>query len=79
MGEGILLNGLVYLHRIIDPRISGTARSNMRLFRELCGNDNLNNVVLGTTFWTAVDDGVGQKREKQLLADPKFWKPMAEK
>jgi hypothetical protein len=79
MGEGIFLNGLVYLHRIIDPRISGTARSNMRLFRELCGNDNLNNIVLGTTFWTAVDDTVGQKREKQLLADPKFWKPMADK
>jgi hypothetical protein len=79
MGEGILLNGLVYLHRIVDPRISGTARSNMRLFRELCGNDNLNNVLLGTTFWTEVDDTIGQKREKQLLADPKFWKPMAEK
>ncbi|KIW68353.1 hypothetical protein PV04_04306 [Phialophora macrospora] len=79
MGEGLLLSGLIYLHRIIDPRISGTARSNMRLFRELCGSDNLHQVVLATTFWAAVDDELGQRREAQLLEDPKFWKPMAEK
>lgn len=79
MGEGLLLNGVVYLHRIIDPRISGTTRSNLRLFRELCGAENLHNTVLGTTFWTGVDDAVGQKRESQILADPNFWKPMVEK
>ncbi|KIW87491.1 uncharacterized protein Z519_11814 [Cladophialophora bantiana CBS 173.52] len=79
MGEGLLLNGLIYLHRIIDPRITGTARSNMRLFRELCGSDNLHKVVLATTFWAAVDGELGQRREAQLLEDPKFWKPMAEK
>ncbi|KAL9116167.1 MAG: hypothetical protein Q9227_000537 [Pyrenula ochraceoflavens] len=79
MGEGLLLNGLVYLHRINDPRISGTARSNMRLFRKLCGDENLAKVVLGTSFWTNVDNTTGQKREKQLLADPALWKPLVEK
>jgi hypothetical protein len=79
MGQGLLLNGLVYMHRITDPRISGTARSNIRLFRELCGAENLHKVVLATTFWAAIDKDVGQQREHQLLDDPKFWKPMVEK
>lgn len=77
MAEGHFLSGIVYLHRIIDPRITGTARSNMRLFRRLCGDDRLSNVVLGLTFWTDVEEKVGLDREAQLLEDPQFWKPMA--
>lgn len=78
IGEGHLLNGIVYLHRIIDPRITGTARANMRLFRKLCGDDKLSHVVLGTTFWTCVEEDVGADRETQLLQDPQFWGPMAQ-
>lgn len=77
MGAGHLLSGIVYLHRIIDPRITGTARANMRLFKKLCGDDRLSNVALGTTFWTDIEQSVGMDRETQLLEDPQFWKPMA--
>lgn len=79
MGTGLLLDALVYMHRIIDPRISGTARSNMRLFRELCGDESLHKVVLATTFWANVEDEIGRRREQQLLDDSRFWKPMVDK
>jgi len=77
--QGTKLNGVLYFHRIIDPRMSGTALSNLRLFRSLCGSDNLANVILGTTFWDTVDDAVGQRRENEFRTNPQYWKMLVEK
>jgi hypothetical protein len=77
--SGEKLHGLLYFHRIIDPRVTGTARANVRMFKRLCGNDNLGSVLLVTTFWNEVDRSLGERRERQLRYDEKFWKPMIDK
>ncbi|KAH7635100.1 hypothetical protein B0T09DRAFT_370402 [Sordaria sp. MPI-SDFR-AT-0083] len=73
----INLNGLLYLHRIIDNRLSGTARKNLAVFQKVCGNDALKNVTLVSTMWDMA--GVNQKsikRETQLLQEDGFWGEM---
>ncbi|KAH9214365.1 P-loop containing nucleoside triphosphate hydrolase protein [Leptodontidium sp. 2 PMI_412] len=51
MIEGTRLNGVIYLHRISDTRMAGTALRNNRMFRKLCGADAFKNIILATTFW----------------------------
>ena len=47
------------------------------MFRELCGDDALKNVVLATNMWGEVSPEDGQDRENQLIS--KFFKPVLEK
>lgn len=55
--------------------MAGTPLRNLAVFQDLCGNDNLKNVVLVTTMWDEVEDqSVGSKREQELLSS--FWKGM---
>jgi hypothetical protein len=77
--EDTQLNGLIFIHRISDPKMGGTALSNLRMFRQLCGPDCLKNVVLGTTFWGSVDMATGERREKELVENDQFWGRMVAK
>ena len=77
--NGFRLTGILYLHRIIDPRIGGEARQKMRMFRKLCGPDCMKNVVLGTTFWNRIAAEKGATREKELAANDEFWGIVAKK
>ncbi|KAK2466555.1 hypothetical protein APHAL10511_001417 [Amanita phalloides] len=63
---GRKLNGIIYLHRISDPRFSGTAKKNLRIFRELCGDDKLDHVRFVTTYWNVVSEKEGKDRESAL-------------
>lgn len=74
----ILLTGIIYLHRIMDPRFGGKALRNLRMFKSLCGNQALSKVVLATTFWNHVTPAVGMEREKEL-GKSEFWGKMIEK
>jgi hypothetical protein len=74
----ILLTGIIYLHRIMDPRLGGRALRNIRMFRSLCGDQALSKVVLATTFWGHVTPTVGMERERELKT-PEFWGKMIEK
>ena len=69
--------GAIYVHRISDKRFTGIAGRNFNVFRELCGEDALKNVVLVTNMWSAVTREVGEAREKELCAN--FFKPVLEK
>lgn len=77
--NGIRLTGILYLHRIIDPRIGGEARQKMRMFRKLCGPDCMKHVVLGTTFWDGITPEKGAMREKELASNDEFWGMLAKK
>ncbi|KAI8180249.1 hypothetical protein K4K52_003952 [Colletotrichum sp. SAR 10_76] len=78
--QHILLHGIIYLHRITDRRMQGAARKNIRMFRQLCGNDDaLSKVHLVTTMWDQVDESVGLRREKELVATTEFWGAMVSK
>ena len=72
--EGLRLSGLLYLHRITDDRVGGTAMKNLRMFQKLVGDKSMKNVVLVTTMWGKLqssDDG--DARVKQLTETGKFW------
>lgn len=49
---------------------------NLRMFRKLCGEDFMKNVILGTTFWDMVSEEQGAAREKELLQTEGFFKDM---
>ncbi|KAL8718437.1 MAG: hypothetical protein Q9181_008200 [Wetmoreana brouardii] len=63
----------------MDVRFGGAAGRNLRVFKRLCGEDNLGSVVMATTFWKNVDPDTGAERESQLHSDKRFWKDMIEK
>lgn len=79
MQQGKKLNGIIYVHRIIDPRMQGTALSNMNMFRRLCGSDCFPNVVLATSFWSEVDLTEGARRERELCETDEFWGQLVKK
>lgn len=58
----------------------GSSLRNLKMFRQLCGDNPLKNVVLATTGWgTAERSGSLQKaedNENQLETDPDFWEPL---
>ncbi|KAF8136874.1 hypothetical protein K438DRAFT_1508351, partial [Mycena galopus ATCC 62051] len=74
------LSGIIYLHRITDTRMGGVSNRNLRMFRKLCGDDALKNVVVVTTRWDDVqekDRGAMGEREKELMETPgQFFEPL---
>ncbi|OAL50803.1 hypothetical protein IQ07DRAFT_478164, partial [Pyrenochaeta sp. DS3sAY3a] len=70
---GTKLNAIVYLHSISQPRLTGSAFENLCMFRKLCGDDGLAQVVLATTFWDHVSPVEGNDRVRQLKEDNSLW------
>lgn len=69
----ILLNGILYLHRISDTRMQGSGKMSIALLYKLCGKESLKKVVLTTTMWERVDPAVGERREQELQTTEEFW------
>ena len=75
--HGSKLAGVIYVHRISDKRFTGIAGRNFKMFRELCGESTLRNVVLVTNMWGEVSQGVGEEREEELITN--FFEPVLDK
>ena len=75
--NGARLTGIIYFHRISDERFTGIDVRNFGVFRKLCGDDTLKNVVIATNMWGKVNLEVGKLRERQLSAV--FFKPAIDK
>lgn len=74
---GISLKGIIYLHRITDPKMQGSALRNFQMFEKICGEKALKNVVLLTTMWDKLkDETEGFDRDQELRED--FWSLMEE-
>lgn len=59
--------------------MTGSSLRNLKMFRELCGQDPLKNILLVTTRWgiaEQVDAIQAKRREEQLRTDTKFWASM---
>lgn len=72
----IKLSGIIYLHRISDVRVGGSGVKNLRIFRELCGENGQSAmacVALVTTFWGGESKENGDRREQQLKTSSSFW------
>lgn len=77
--EKILLRGILYLHRITDDRMQGTAKNNLFLLKKLCGKEAMKNMVLVTTMWeNLAQHEDGQRREEELKSTPDFWGEMVD-
>lgn len=70
-GLGFELKGIIYVHRITDIRYCGSAVKTFEIFKRICGETALPNVLLTTTRWHEVDEPTGASRERQLRDD--FW------
>jgi len=75
--KGAMLAGVIFIHRISDNRFGGVAQRNFKMFRELCGDTSLQNVVLVTNMWGTVTPDVGEAREMELIN--RFFKPVLNK
>ena len=64
--NGSKLAGIIYIHRISDERFTGISVRNFKMFRKLCGDPTLKNVILVTNMWGKVEGSVGEAREKEL-------------
>lgn len=72
----LLLSGAVYLHPINEPKLQGTAKKNLSMFKLLCGAEVLHTVVLATTMWDPKMENDGVERQKQLENTKEFWGEM---
>lgn len=70
------LTGIIFLHRISDNKMSGSSYKNLKMFRKLCGTQNLSHVILATTMWDKVTPEEGAAREAELLSEDKWWGQM---
>ena len=79
--SGKKLTGILYLHRISDPRMQGSALRNLHIFKSLVGEHCFQNVMLGTTFWSTLahDPETAERRESELIDTPEFWGGMMDK
>ena len=71
--EGSKLAGVLYFYRISDPRMGGISRKDFNMFRKLCGNTALRNVVIVTNMWGEVDPQIGIAREEELVRKDIFF------
>ena len=64
------------MHEISRVRMLGSVHRNLKMFKELCGDEGARNVFLVTTKWSHVEEYVGQQREQEL--SEVYWKGMLE-
>lgn len=74
--QGYTLTGVIYMHRISDPRMNGISRKTFNMFRSVCGDDSLRNVVIATTMWSDVPRDRGEAHEKELRDGKEFFAPV---
>ncbi|KAH9481271.1 hypothetical protein JR316_0005793 [Psilocybe cubensis] len=77
--HGKRLAGVIYIHRISDFRMTGISTRNFKMFRELCGESTLRNVVILTNMWGEVKPEVGEARAHELATQDIFFKPVIAK
>lgn len=69
--DGKKLHGIIYMHRITDPKLGMVSHRKLKLFQNLCGSNSLKNVVVVTSRWDELRDeeSLGDLREGQLKSD----------
>ena len=72
---GFRLKGIIFLHRINEPRIGSHGLRLLELFTAMWGYEALPNIALVSTMWTKVDRGEALRRETEMRGD--IWKNLA--
>ena len=72
------LTGLIYMHPITEPRITGSMLKNLRVFEKMLGEGGSSNMILVTSKWdllASIDEGL--PRERELCQG--IWAPLIER
>ncbi|KAH9925226.1 P-loop containing nucleoside triphosphate hydrolase protein [Fomitopsis serialis] len=64
--HGTRLTGILYLHPISDNRMSDISLKTYQLFRKLCGDTAMANVIIVTTMWDIVPSEIANVRAREL-------------
>ncbi|ETI29374.1 hypothetical protein G647_01827 [Cladophialophora carrionii CBS 160.54] len=74
------LSGIIYMHALDDRRMYGSTLRNLKMFRQLCGEEPMRNVIFTTTGWgtarKAEQLSKALEKESELCTDGLFWEPM---
>ncbi|KAJ5971290.1 uncharacterized protein N7479_001208 [Penicillium vulpinum] len=73
--EGMKLAGILYLHRISDNRVTGSALKNLNLLECMCGSDAASRVFFVTTMWHSTREEHDEEvlRESRLVSTREYW------
>ena len=63
--RGGTLARVLYFHRISDFRMTDVSGKNPSMFRKVCGDGALRNVIIVTNMWGEVDPQTGNAREAE--------------
>ena len=67
------LSGIVYLHRITDTRLHGSAHRALEMFKAMCGVQGFRGVVVATTMWDGlVGDEIQKAHARQVQLEAKI-------
>jgi len=70
----VLLTGVILLQPVDGNRAYGSEAKRTQLFRQICGKDTYENVVIATTMWSKLrnrSEGVDRVRQREESGD--FW------
>ncbi|KAF8597194.1 hypothetical protein BDV93DRAFT_499870 [Ceratobasidium sp. AG-I] len=68
--QGERIGGIIYMHRIIDNKLSGSAKRNLQIFQRMCGQKALQNTVFLTSMWSMPPTASELHREEELKQHP---------
>ncbi|KUI64665.1 GTP-binding protein A [Cytospora mali] len=71
-----LLNGVIFMQQITEVRVPASERNRTRLFKEIVGAENYNQVAIVSTMWNQVNKDFGEKNEKNRAGDENVWGDM---
>ncbi|ETN44319.1 uncharacterized protein HMPREF1541_10499 [Cyphellophora europaea CBS 101466] len=72
------IHGVIFLHRITDIRLSGSAIRTAQLIKHICGAEFFERVALVTGMWDVVRDKdreAAHRRLTELRNHDSFWRP----
>ena len=72
--SGRYVHEVIFLHRIIDVRLSASAIKMAEIVKRICGREFYARVALVTNMWQLLTNReTGYQRERELLNHVKFW------
>ncbi|KAK3900829.1 P-loop containing nucleoside triphosphate hydrolase protein [Staphylotrichum tortipilum] len=74
--QGVLLNGILFLQPINQPRLQGSEVRRTRLFKKLLGENAYRRVIIATTMWSKVSESEAIERQRQRAARHDIWGDM---
>jgi hypothetical protein len=75
--RGRCVDGVIYMHPIIDPRMSGAALKSLGIFRRICGEKYFPHIALVSTKWESLKGMearvAAESRQRDLIQNREFW------